>query len=59
MVAKNKFRGAAAVDQELADKGLPSAVELGKAQLAGTWTWWKLHRRRRKLQREIERRNDR
>jgi hypothetical protein len=59
IVTENKTRGAAAVDQELADSGLPSAVELGRVHVAGTWTWWRLHRRKRQLQREIGRRDDR
>ena len=54
-VAENKARGAAAVDRELADNGLPSAVELGKVHLTGLWGWWKLHRRRRQLQRVLAR----
>ena len=59
VVAGNKSRGAAAVDRELADNGLPSAVELGRVHVAGTWTWWKLHRRRRQLQRKIGGTDDR
>ena len=54
-VAEHKARGAAAVDRELAGKGLPGAVELGKVYVAGTWSWWRLHRRRRQLQRELDR----
>ena len=59
IVARNRTQGPAAVDRDLATAGLPSAVELGKAQVSGTWSWWQLHRRRRRLQRGIARGHDR
>ncbi|MGY1751457.1 hypothetical protein [Modestobacter sp. SYSU DS0511] len=43
------------IDAALAADGLPSATDLGRAQVAGTWSWWKLHRRRTQLQKRIER----
>lgn len=55
MVDGTKSRGTEEVDQKLADDGLPSVEELGRAHVAGFWGWWKLHRRRRKLLRELER----
>ena len=59
IVARSRTDGPAAVDRDLAAAGLPSAVELGQAHVAGTWSWWKLHGRRRRLQREIARSHDR
>lgn len=59
VVDEKKSEGPVAVDRELAASGLPGAVELGAAHVAGTWSWWKLRRRRRKLQRQIERRRRR
>jgi hypothetical protein len=46
-------RDAAKADQELADQGLPSVAELGRAHVAGLWSWWRLHRRKRKLERAV------
>ena len=46
----------AEVDRELADLGLPGVEERGRTHVAGLWSWWKLHRRRRQLTRQIERR---
>jgi hypothetical protein len=43
------------VERQLADGGLPSVRELGEAQVAGSWSWWKLHRRKRKLEQRIRR----
>ena len=54
-VAETKARGAAALDQEPAGNGLPSAAELGSIYAAGLWSWWTLHRRRRQLQRQLDR----
>ncbi len=44
-----------AVEVELAARDLPSLQELGKIQLAGTRSWWALHRRRKKLVKRRER----
>ena len=41
------------VDKALADSGLPSAVELGRTHVAGLWSWWRLHRRKRRLKQRI------
>lgn len=41
------------VERALADHGLPSAVELGRTHVAGFWSWWSLHRRKRKLEQRI------
>ena len=43
------------VDRRLADDGLPGTEELGRVQLAGLWSWWKLHRRKRKLEHRVGR----
>ena len=59
IVARNRTQGPAAVDRDLAAAGLPRPVELGKAHVSGTWSWWKLHWRRRRLQREIAPSHDR
>jgi hypothetical protein len=56
LVDNRESGDAADIDQQLADQGLPSVEELGRVQVAGSWSWWKLHRRRRKLERKIERR---
>ena len=48
-------RKSAEVDRDLAAKGLPSVSELGKVQMASTWSWWKLHRRKTTLEKRIER----
>ena len=46
---------AAVTDEALAAEGLPSVEELGRAQVSGTWSWWRLHRRRRHLEARIRR----
>ena len=48
-------RDVAEVDRQLAAGGLPSLEELGRAQLSGTWSWRKLHRRKMKLEKRIDR----
>ena len=48
-------RKSAEVDRDLAAKGLPSVSELGKVQMSSTWSWWKLHRRKLKLEKKIRR----
>ena len=55
MVEQRKSHDAAAIDRELVAEGLPSVEELGRARVSGTWSWWKLHRRKMKLEREIKR----
>jgi hypothetical protein len=59
IVGNEESGDAADIDRQLADDGLPSVEELGRTQVAGSWSWWKLHRRRRKLRRRIERAGDR
>lgn len=44
-----------ALDRRLAAAGLPSVEELGRTQVSGFWSWWALHRRKRKLERKIAR----
>lgn len=55
IVGEGPSRDAAEIERQLADRGLPDAEELGRVQVAGSWSWWKLHRRRRKLVRRIQR----
>lgn len=43
------------VDQQLAARDLRDTKDLGRTQVTGSWSWWKLHRRKRKLERAIER----
>jgi hypothetical protein len=47
------------LDRELARRGLPGLGELGRSQVTGTWSWWKLHRRKRQLERRIQRLDER
>ncbi|WP_346620935.1 hypothetical protein [Blastococcus montanus] len=54
-VASSESRDAAEIDGELAADGLPSVEELGRAHVSGTWSWWKLHRRKRRHEKRIER----
>ena len=54
-VDRRESRSAAEIDEELAAEGLPGVGELGRAQVAGTWSWWKLHRRKTTLEKRIER----
>lgn len=42
-----------AIDRALADQGLPSLEELGKIQLQGTASWWRLHRDKKKLEAKL------
>ena len=46
-----------AVARELADRGLPSLEELGKIQLQHTGSWWRLHRDRNKIVKQISKLN--
>jgi hypothetical protein len=39
----------AAVDARLAEEGLPGLAELGRIQVRHSLSWWRLHRRRRKV----------
>jgi hypothetical protein len=55
VVEAGRSRGAREVDRELTAAGLPTTEELGRAQVAGAWSWWRLHRRRRRLERRIAR----
>jgi hypothetical protein len=55
VIDDSRSRGVEEVDEALADHALPSVVELGRAQVAGFWSWWSLHRRRRKLSQRIDR----
>lgn len=43
------------VERELAENDPPGLEELGKIQLRGTASWWKLHRERNKVAKKIER----
>ena len=55
VIEDNRSRSVAEVDQALEANALPSVVELGRTQVAGLWSWWRLHRRRRKLEQRLER----
>jgi hypothetical protein len=55
VVDKRTSRTAAEVDEELAAEGLPSVDELGRAHASGVWSWWKLHRRKMKLEKKLRR----
>ncbi len=55
VIEDNRSRGVAEVDEALADRALPGVAELGRAQVVGLWSWWRLHRRRRKLEHRLER----
>jgi hypothetical protein len=50
VIADSRTGGVDDVAKALADSGLPSAVELGRTQVAGFWSWWRLHRRKRRLE---------
>jgi hypothetical protein len=55
VIEENRSRSRAEVDEALAGSASPSVAELGRTQVAGLWSWWRLHRRRRKLEQRIER----
>jgi hypothetical protein len=55
LIERSRERNPHAVDRELAERGLPDATALGRAQVSGSWSWWRLHRRRRQLVRRIRR----
>jgi hypothetical protein len=55
VVERRGSKDAAEVDKDLDARGLPSVSELGKVQASGTWSWWKLHRRKMKLEKKIQR----
>jgi hypothetical protein len=55
IVGEGPSRDAVEIERQLADGSHPDAAELGRAQVAGMWSWWRLHRRRRQLVRRIER----
>lgn len=42
------------VSKRLSDKGLPSLDELGSLQLKGSVSWWRLNRRKNKLEKKLE-----
>ncbi|KZC94060.1 MULTISPECIES: hypothetical protein [Clavibacter] len=45
----------AAVEARLAEEGLPGLAELGKIQVRHSVSWWRLHRRRRKILARLDR----
>jgi hypothetical protein len=55
VVERRGSKDAAEVDKDLDAQGLPSVTELGKVQASSTWSWWKLHRRKMKLEKKIQR----
>ncbi|AXR74656.1 MULTISPECIES: hypothetical protein [Auritidibacter] len=44
----------AEINRELTEQGLPSLEEQGKATTAGARSYYKLHRKKRKLERKLE-----
>ena len=44
-----------AVSRELTEHDLPGLEELGRIQLVGSASWWRLHRDRNRLTKKIER----
>ena len=56
LVAESSDQPREAVEQRLRAAGLPGLEELGRLQLHHTASWWRLHRRRRRLHHRIERR---
>ncbi len=55
VVEQDRSEDAARIDAQLAARGLPGVEQLGRTQVSGTWSWWRLHRRKRQLERRIER----
>jgi hypothetical protein len=55
IIENSPSRDVRGVDRELARRGLPGLGELGGTQVAGTWSWWKLHRRKRQLEKGLQR----
>lgn len=53
IVAQSTGKDADAVDAVLASRGLPGLEELGRKQLRHMFSWWKLHRDRRVLQKRM------
>jgi hypothetical protein len=47
-----------AIAQELRDRDLPALEELGRLQVRGSFSWWKLHRDRRALLKKLGRTDD-
>ena len=45
----------AAVEARLAEEGLPGLAELGKIQVRHSVSWWRQHRRRRKILARLDR----
>lgn len=44
----------AEVNRQLTERGLPSLEELGKIVVQGTASWWRLHRDKKKIEKNIE-----
>ena len=55
VVEQDRSGDAARINAELAARGLPGVEQLGRTQVTGIWSWWRLHRRKRALERRIER----
>ena len=55
MVDECRSGDAAEIDEALVADGLPGVEELGRAHASGMWSWWRLHRRKMKLEKKIER----
>lgn len=47
-----------AIAQELRERDLPGLDDLGRLQLRTTFSWWRLHRGRRKLLKRLGRSDD-
>ena len=53
IVEHNESKDQAAISRELAENGLPDLAELGKVQVAGSASWWMLHRKKTTLETAI------
>lgn len=42
------------VNEKLHEENLPGLVELGKTQVRHSFSWWKLHRNRNKIVKQLE-----
>ena len=54
-VEERGSRSPAEVDEQLAADGLPSVEDVGRTTASGMWSWWKLHRAKRRLDQKIQR----
>lgn len=55
VVERNEGEGKEKISSILTERGLPSLEELGRVQLRNTTRWWRLHRQKKRLTRQLER----